>query len=70
MILLAVSEGAILMGVSQHQNNLVGKEHYYIPVNGNTALQSSHRGCSKDKIRPSLVLRPSTKLPLSLKRQF
>ena len=44
--------------------------YYYIPVNGNTALLSSHRGCSKDKIRPTLVLRPSTKLSLLLFRQF
>ena len=38
--------------------------YYYIPVHGNTALLSSHSGCSKDKIRPTLVLRPSTKLSL------
>ena len=44
--------------------------YYYIPVNGNTALLSSHRGCSKDKIGPTLVLRPSTKLSLLLFRQF
>ena len=43
---------------------------YYIPVKGNTTLLSSHRGCSKDKIRPTLVLRPSTKLSLLLFRQF
>ena len=43
---------------------------YYMPVKGNTALLSSHRGCSKDKIRPTLVLRPSTKLSLLLFRQF
>ena len=45
---------------------------YYIPVHGNTALLSSHRGCSKfkDKIQPTLVLRPSTKLSLLLFRQF
>ena len=36
----------------------------------NTALLSSHRGCSKDKIRPTLVLRPSTILSLLLFRQF
>ena len=45
-------------------------DYYYIPVNGNTALLSSYRGCSKDKIRPTLVLRPSTKLSLLLFRQF
>ena len=44
--------------------------YYYIPVNRNTALLSSHRGCSKDQIRPTLVLRPSTKLSLLLFRQF
>ena len=49
---------------------LIGNTYYYIPVNGNTALLSSHRGCSKDKIRPTLVLRPSTKLSLLLFRQF
>ena len=35
-----------------------------------TALLSSHRGCSKDKIPPTLVLRPSTILSLLLFRQF
>ena len=30
----------------------------------NTTLLSSHRGCSKDKIRPTLVLRPSTILSM------
>ena len=44
--------------------------HYYIPVHRNTALLSPHRGCCKDKIRPTLVLRPSTKLSLLLFRQF
>ena len=44
--------------------------NYYIPVHGNTALLSSHRGCSKDKNRPTLVLRPSTKLWLLLFKQF
>ena len=48
--------------------NSVG--NYYIPVNRNTAILSSHRGCSKDKIRPTLVLRPSTILSLLLFRQF
>ena len=42
------------------------KLDYYITVNRNTVLLSSHRGCSKDKIRPTLVLRPSTKLSLLL----
>ena len=31
----------------------------------NTALLSYHRGCSKDKVRSTLVLRPSTILYLS-----
>ena len=44
--------------------------YYYIPVKGNTALLSSHRGCGKDIIRPTLILRPSTKLSLLLFRQF
>ena len=39
---------------------------YYIPVNRNTALLSSHR----DKILTTLVLRPSTKLSFLLFRQF
>ena len=37
-------------------------EPYYIPVKGNTAILSSHKGCSKDIIWPTLVLRSSTKL--------
>ena len=36
----------------------------------NKALASSHRGCSNDKIRPTLVLRPSIILSLLLFRQF
>ena len=44
--------------------------NYYIPVHGNTALLSSHSGCSKGKIRPTLVWRPSTILFLLLFRQF
>ena len=44
--------------------------YFYIPVHVNTALLSSHRGCSKDKIRPTSVLRHSTKLSLLLFRQF
>ena len=36
----------------------------------NTTLLSSHRGCSKDKIRPTLVLRPSTILSLLSFRQI
>ena len=48
----------------------VSNMYYYIPVHRNTALLSSHRGCSKDKIRSTLVLRPSTKLFLLLFRQF
>ena len=35
----------------------------------NTAFLFSHRGCSNDTIRPTLVLRPSTILSL-LCRQF
>ena len=48
----------------------VSSPYYYIPVHGNTTLLSSHRGCSKDQIRPTLVLRPSTKLSLLVFRQF
>ena len=52
-----------------HQANTV-LLYYYIPVHRNTVLLSSHRGCSKDKIQPTLVLRPSTKVSLLLFRQF
>ena len=45
-------------------------KYYYIPVHVNTALLSSHRGCSKDKIRPTLVLRPSTILSLCYSDNF
>ena len=45
--------------------------YYYIYLCvDDTTLLSSHRGCSKDKIWPTLVLRPSTILSLLLFRQF
>ena len=45
-----------------HLYHLLGvSDYYYIPVHGKTALLSSHMGCSRDKIRLTLVLRPSNK---------
>ena len=34
-----------IMVPNKEATHRTGRPHYYIPVNGNTALLSSHRGC-------------------------
>ena len=53
-----------------HMNRPMESDIIIYLCTDNTALRSSHRGCSKDKIRPTLVLRPSTILFLLLFRKF